>query len=127
MQEQSCPKDDKEPRRCQRQRAQPVKYDEQFETSLKIKKRKQKQKAKFLERTSSDEGVEEQNVQKPKRTKERLVQEIIEKVSTWRSLYNGIQISSEVDPALKTVKKLTLEEAAIEVGITKKSLDDYLL
>ena len=55
------------------------------------------------------------------------MQEIIEKVSTWRSLYNGIQIPSEVDPALKIVKKLTLEEAAIEVGITKKSLDDYLL
>ena len=36
-------------------------------------------------------------------------------------------IPSEVDPSVQVVKKWSLEEAAIEVGITKKSLDDYLL
>lgn len=36
-------------------------------------------------------------------------------------------IPSQVDPSLQVEKKWSLEEAAIEVGITKKSLDDYLL
>ena len=36
-------------------------------------------------------------------------------------------IPSEIDPSIKVEKKWSLEEAAIEVGITKKSLDDYLL
>ena len=36
-------------------------------------------------------------------------------------------IPSEVDPSVQVEKKWSLEEAAIEVGITKKSLDDYLL
>ena len=33
--------------------------------------------------------------QKSKRTKERTIQEIIEKVSTWRKLYNGVFIPNE--------------------------------
>ena len=36
-------------------------------------------------------------------------------------------IPSEVDPSVQVEKKWSLEEAAVEVGITKKSLDDYLL
>lgn len=36
-------------------------------------------------------------------------------------------IPSQVDPSLQVEKKWSLEEAAVEVGITKKSLDDYLL
>ena len=56
-----------------------------------------------------------------KRTKERKIGYIIEKVARWRSLYNGIQ-----NPSGETVR-LTLEEAATQVTISKKSLDDYLL
>ncbi|CAG9315074.1 unnamed protein product [Blepharisma stoltei] len=56
-----------------------------------------------------------------RRTKERKIGYIIEKVSKWRKLYNGT-------PNTKgELQKMTLEEAATKVGISKKSLDDYLL
>lgn len=48
-----------------------------------------------------------------KRTKERKIGFIIGKVKAWRQLYQD--------------KKLSLEEGADIVGISKKSLDDYLL
>lgn len=56
-----------------------------------------------------------------RRTKERKIGYIIEKVSKWRQLYSGAS-----GPEGSTVK-YTLEEAASQVGISKKSLDDYLL
>ena len=64
--------------------------------------------------------------------KERTIADIIEKVSTWRKLYNGVEISSDVDGnsnenQSKKIQKYSLEEAAGKVGISKKSLDDYLL
>ena len=65
-------------------------------------------------------------MQKNKRTKERTIQEIIEKVSTWRKLYNGVII-----PHAKTgefqLQRWSLEDAAKKVKVSKKSLDDYLL
>jgi Zn-finger protein len=58
---------------------------------------------------------------KSKRSKERKIGYIIEKVFLWRKLYNGfIDDNGEL-------RKLTLEEAAEKVGISKKSLDDYLI
>ena len=56
-----------------------------------------------------------------RRTKERKIGYIIEKVSKWRKLYNGIQNT------IGDLEKFTLEEASSKVGISKKSLDDYLL
>jgi len=56
-----------------------------------------------------------------RRTKERKIGYIIEKVARWRNLYNGVTNSKG-----ETVR-LTLEEAALQVSISKKSLDDYLL
>jgi hypothetical protein len=58
---------------------------------------------------------------KSKRSKERKIGFIIEKVFLWRKLYNGF-----IDDRGSLVK-LTLEEAADKVGISKKSLDDYLI
>lgn len=55
-----------------------------------------------------------------RRTKERKIGDVIKKVSLWRQYYNGKMEHGEV------VKK-SLEEAASEVKISKKSLDDYLL
>lgn len=55
---------------------------------------------------------------KTKRTKERTISEIIDKVSHWRKLYNGSETSEH---------RWSLEEAAAQVGVSKKSLDDYLL
>ena len=56
---------------------------------------------------------------KPK-TKERTVAYVIEKVAQWRRLYNGYY-DQNFDH-----KRLSLEDAAEQVGVSKKSLDDYL-
>ena len=63
---------------------------------------------------------------KPKRTKERTIAEIIDKVSTWRKLNKGIMVKNEKTQEMQLLK-LNLEEAAQKVNISKKSLDDYLL
>ena len=54
------------------------------------------------------------------RTKERTIEEIIQKVSLWRRLYNGVLRDGQL-------KRYSLEEAAQRVDVSKKSLDDYLL
>jgi hypothetical protein len=61
------------------------------------------------------------NHKSSRRTKERKIGYIIEKVSKWRKLYNGVST-----PKGEMIK-VTLEEAANKIGISKKSLDDYLL
>lgn len=101
-------------------------YDVQFESTFKLKKRKKKERCKESGQLN-EQGLTSFNLQKPKRTKERLVHEIIDKVSTWRQLYKGISVPNESDPTKQVDKKLSLEEAAAKVGVTKKSLDDYLL
>ena len=58
---------------------------------------------------------------KSKRTKERKIGYIIEKVNTWRKLYNGFR------DEFGKFTKYSLDEAAKLIGISKKSLDDYLL
>ena len=64
---------------------------------------------------------------KQKRTKERTIADIIEKVSTWRKLYNGVMVPSENAQEEPQLQRWSLEEAAGKVGVSKKSLDDYLL
>lgn len=59
-------------------------------------------------------------MQSTKRTKERSIFDIIEKVSLWRKLYNGVMKDGELI-------RFSLEDAAQKVGVSKKSLDDYLL
>ena len=54
------------------------------------------------------------------RHKERSIGFIIEKVSQWRKLYNGYTDEKG------ELKRVSLEEAAEMVGVSKKSLDDYL-
>ena len=59
---------------------------------------------------------------KQKRTKERKIGQILDKVYTWRKYYSGF-----TDPQTGQTVKMSLEDAAQKVGISKKSLDDYLL
>lgn len=59
--------------------------------------------------------------QEIKRIKERKLNQVIEKVAEWRRLYTGY-----VDSEGKNIK-LNLEKAARVVGLSKKTLDDYLL
>ncbi len=61
------------------------------------------------------------NKKKNKRTKERKIGYIIEKVNSWRKLYNGFHDDNG------KFTKYSLDEAAKIIGISKKSLDDYLL
>ena len=56
-----------------------------------------------------------------RRTKERQIKFVVELVSLWRKLYNGVDLGTG-----ETVR-YSLEDAARLVGISKKSLDDYLL
>jgi hypothetical protein len=76
------------------------------------------------EEANAENDDNNQNVfinQKSKRSKERKIGYIIEKVFLWRKLYNGFTDDKG------NLMKLTLEEAADKVGISKKSLDDYLI
>ena len=62
---------------------------------------------------------------KSKRAKERKIGYIIKKVYMWKTLYNGF-IEEDEEGNKKRIK-FTLEQAADKVGISKKSLDDYLI
>ena len=53
--------------------------------------------------------------------KEKKIGEVVEKVALWRKFYTGFY-----DEAGNYIQK-PLESAAQEVGIAKKTLDDYLL
>lgn len=66
----------------------------------------------MTKKNSADEGKS--------RIKERTIQEVIQKVSLWRLLYTGFHKNG-------VFIKMSLEEAAIKVKISKKSLDDYLM
>ena len=87
-------------------------YDEANTLRLKFKTGL---RSEYCDNTKADGGSKAQ-----KRTKERKIGFIIEKVSLWRKLYNGMP-----DHTGKTIR-YSLEEAANLVGVSKKSLDDYL-
>jgi hypothetical protein len=55
-----------------------------------------------------------------KRAKERTIGEIIKKVFLWKKIYQGITDDNG------NKKKITLQQAAEEVNLSKKSLDEYL-
>jgi hypothetical protein len=66
------------------------------------------------------EEVKSQSQQHPPRAQERTISEVIFKVKEWRDLQSG-----EYKRNGRTVH-LTSEAAAENVGVSKKSLDDYL-
>jgi hypothetical protein len=69
------------------------------------------------DRTFADEMAEKS---KCRRTKERRIGHIIDKVIEWRKFYSGV-----INEKNQQVR-YSLEDAAREVKISKKSLDDYL-
>ena len=76
------------------------------------------------------ENIEEKKINnfinhKSKRAKERKIGYIVKKVFMWKTLYNGIYSTDENGNKIKI--KYTLEQAAAKAGISKKSLDDYLI
>ena len=96
---------------------------------LKFRQIINKDNALKMEYTILDEGKNEEKSEnsypelgiKTRRAKERKIGSVVKKVYIWRKLYSGFQ-----DEQGRTIK-LTLEEAAKKVGISKKSLDDYLI
>ena len=78
-----------------------------------------------LEENEEEEEEEENNIDyknlSDAKKRERKIGYIIEKVYAWRKLYNGY-----LDDNDKFIK-YPLEEAAKKIGVSKKSLDDYLL
>lgn len=99
-----------------------------FSSIVELKVRQLIKKDNLMRMELREENIEENensgNVfinAKSKRAKERKIGYIIEKVFLWRKLYNGFQDENG------NLVKLTLEEAAEKVGISKKSLDDYLI
>ncbi len=78
------------------------------------------QKVKKTEKQLFDKKENNKN-HKDKRTKERKIEFIVEKVNAWRRLYNGFYNENG------EYTRYSLDQAAKMVGISKKSLDDYLL
>jgi len=78
---------------------------------------------KYIKKTERQlfEKKDNKNKLKDKRTKERRIGFIIEKVNAWRRLYNGFY--NEKGEHIR----YSLEQAAKIIDISKKSLDDYLL
>merc|ERR1712159_198565 len=58
-------------------------------------------------------------------TKDRSIGEVMDLIKQWRSLYN----KNEGQNGVKThqPKTMTLQEAAVHIGVPKKTLDDYFL
>ena len=59
--------------------------------------------------------------EKARRSKERRIVSVVKKVYMWRKMYTGFQDDKG------NYYKFTLEGAAEKIGISKKSLDDYLI
>eukprot|EP00826_Nyctotherus_ovalis_P039992 TRINITY_DN3889_c0_g1_i12.p1 TRINITY_DN3889_c0_g1~~TRINITY_DN3889_c0_g1_i12.p1 ORF type:complete len:159 (+),score=75.03 TRINITY_DN3889_c0_g1_i12:26-478(+) len=75
-----------------------------------------------LDRSSAASDVyKRQDIKEKKRPKERKISFVINKVMEWRKLYTGM-----IDDNGQIIK-YSLEDAADKVGISKKSLDDYML
>lgn len=65
------------------------------------------------------EDSRDSNAKNEKRVKERPIHEVVDKVRLWRRVYDAVDNNGK--------KIHTLESAAREVGIAKKTLDDYFL
>lgn len=76
---------------------------------------------KSLTLSSNNEDSHESEVA-CRRSKERRIDFVIEKVKLWRRLFNGY-----IDAKSGKLIRYSLEESARKVGLSKKSLDDYLL
>lgn len=76
----------------------------------------------MMQNDQSEEMEDTKNLSKnTKRTKERTISEVVQKVAIWRKLYNGFY-----DANASQVITKTLEDGAKQIGISKKTLDDYL-
>jgi len=95
-------------------------YDLHIRVRL-IPKQTEKIKMELMEDELMNTNEENSNIgEKARRSKERKLFQIIEKVYLWRKLFSGV-----IDPKHGKIK-CTLDDAAARVKVSKKSLDDYL-
>ncbi|KRX08976.1 hypothetical protein PPERSA_08179 [Pseudocohnilembus persalinus] len=97
---------------------------------IKLRRLKSKLEDKLIEEQKQKDKDDNNEITKQKanendnpknRVKERKIGEVVEKVALWRRFYTGF---FEEDNKFVSYQ---LEEAAKKVGISKKTLDDYLL
>ena len=62
---------------------------------------------------------------KVKRVRERRISEIVRAVGLWRRLYCGVVVMSHFGNETEMIR-YSLDDAAQKVGISRKTLDDYL-
>ena len=75
----------------------------------------------FLDSEKSSPPPQKVIGEKSKRAKERTISDVVKSVYMWRRMYNGCQDENG------KFRKFSLEDAASYLGISKKSLDDYLI
>lgn len=95
-------------------------YDEEMQF-IENKPSNNSHSSSFDAENDDDSQKNSKGATKCRRTKERKIGYIIKKVLKWRQYYNGVP-NSTGSPV-----RCSLEESAQKVGISKKSLDDYLL
>ena len=61
----------------------------------------------------------------PNRRKERALRDIIPKVIEWCELYAGV--TEECEDGTQHLHEYSSKEAALKVGMAKRSLDDYIM
>lgn len=89
---------------------------------LKIVNYLERENMKHEEEAEKEDRIDNKNdKKKERRTKERKIGFIIEKVNAWRKLYHGFYNEKGEQT------RYTLDQAAKIIDISKKSLDDYLL
>ncbi|CAK72083.1 unnamed protein product (macronuclear) [Paramecium tetraurelia] len=91
--------------------------EDQIKLQLKIRP----SKISLLDTILEQQPNEETNSKKNQKTKQRTLSQVVERVALWRRLYTGFYDQN------KTFVQMSLDKAAEKVGISKKTLDDYLL
>ncbi|CAD8161056.1 unnamed protein product [Paramecium pentaurelia] len=91
--------------------------EDQIKLQLKIRP----SKISLLDTILEKQPNEETNSKKNQKTKQRTLSQVVERVALWRRLYTGFYDQN------KTFVQMSLDKAAEKVGISKKTLDDYLL
>jgi hypothetical protein len=95
--------------------------NEEFSQSLSSKNSYKEEEENLPKNTNNDKKKKIFGSMTDSHKRERKIGYIIEKVYSWRKLYNGYKNEKN-----KFVK-YSLDRAAEKVGVSKKSLDDYLL
>ena len=62
-----------------------------------------------------------------KRPKARTINAIVRTLVKWRHLYHGVYEMQEGNEDERVLVKYSLADAATKLGMSKKSLDDYLM